>query len=919
MERAQPQQPTRLKLAPASEEFQEIPWSGKIRPGKLRRPERPARTAARPRLTHMIDQDPAPLTLIVAPAGFGKTTVAGEWADTSPQASWITLDSGDAAWPSFWAHVREALARAIPGLGDLVQAAVESIHRPTPLVMGRMLADELLEVREPVRLVLDDLHLAESAEVLAFLDGLLEAPPAHLRLLITSRREPALHARRLRIRGQLKEIHAADLLFTDDEVRAFGSPADGHLGNGATAGALTLLQRTGGWAAGLRLASLIPALPAGAGNASGPPSLDIELATMLLEETLEHWDPVQERILLAAASSTDFTPQLVAALTGDEQKAVAATLRFARTSGICHPSPRFGGEWLEIHPLFREALLARSQATHTPLAIAQWQRTAAAWFERMGMPGEAIEAWLHAGDHDAASQAAEAAMQAALGQEEWPAMARYLEILPDALVRTRPRLLIGRAWIAHLRGQYSQKIAATTAAVALIAEQSLEQSERAALLAELDALKLDNAAAVQASPVDGLERAGRALAGLPPDRQFPIGIATMMTAMALASQGSRERADSLLHDLFAQGARRQNAASIRGLLGLSLLAVQEGNLTQVIRYARSLTGIAEQEQLRLSAGWGRAILADALYDRNHLEESIELNSQVGRDHAYCHFYCVLESQFALAQAYLASGQPGDARRTWDHLLALIDSKNAAEALAIADAYGAYLELLHGDRDAAVHWATHQEPVTVVSSLYAMLNPALIKAIILLGESSRGHLDSAEANIALVQTRATQQHFTRPLVRTEALTAILHLARGERGKADEAFRSSLATGLPRGFTRAYLDLGRLFPQYMEDLHSRTPLPAALSSQLKTQIAGALADPQSRGESLLLDTLTVRELQILSAFAHRLSYDEIAERLFISPHTVKRHACNIYSKFGVSGRSAALRTAHDLGWRPAGPTA
>ncbi len=208
---------------------QPLPWSGRLRRGKLRRPDLPASALPRPRLMARIDDGRSPLTLIVAPAGFGKTTVAAEWASQEPRAAWLTADAADASLPRFWAHLREALGDVAPGFGELVGDALDVPHRATAADLGRLFADELLDAAAPVRLVIDDFHLVPESETHAFLGGLLEIAPPGFRLVITARSEPPLALTRLRLRGAMRELRGNDLLFTAEETRllvARASPGD---------------------------------------------------------------------------------------------------------------------------------------------------------------------------------------------------------------------------------------------------------------------------------------------------------------------------------------------------------------------------------------------------------------------------------------------------------------------------------------------------------------------------------------------------------------------------------------------------------------------------------------------------------------------------------------------------------------------
>jgi LuxR family maltose regulon positive regulatory protein len=212
-------EPRRLTTTQHTPETAPHPWSGRLRRSKLREPELPASVLPRPRLLGRIDDGRCPLTLIVAPAGFGKTTAAAAWASQEPHAAWLTADAADASLPRFWAHLREAIGDVAPGFGELVGDAFDVPYRAPAVDLGRMLADELLDAAMPLRLVIDDFHLVPASETHAFLDGLLEIAPLGFHLVIAARHEPPLDLTQLRLRGEVRELRGGDLLFTAEETQ----------------------------------------------------------------------------------------------------------------------------------------------------------------------------------------------------------------------------------------------------------------------------------------------------------------------------------------------------------------------------------------------------------------------------------------------------------------------------------------------------------------------------------------------------------------------------------------------------------------------------------------------------------------------------------------------------------------------------
>ena len=479
------------------------PWSGRLRRSKLRQPGLPSSVLPRPRLMARIDDGRSPLTLIVAPAGFGKTTVAAEWASQEPHAAWLTADAADASLPRFWAHLREAIGDVTPGFGELVGDALALPHRASAVDLGRMLADELLDAAVPVRLVIDDFHLVPASETHAFLDGLLEIAPPGFHLVIAARHEPPLDLTRLRLRGAIRELRGDDLLFTAEETQLLVARASLWRGEGAAQYAETLWQRTHGWAVGLHLAAITATdATTAAAVLNAAAAAEQRLLDALLDETLASRSPGERLALVRAALPEAFVPPLVAALAGGDDAGAAArdAMRFALAADLCRPSPRYGGEWLEFHPLFREAMLRRLEREETPHSLARLHACAAAWFEVAALGDAAIGHWLAAGEVETAVALVEREIQPAFDREDWPTVARWLTLLPDETIQKHLPLLLAKGWVAHLRGRSLRLLEIVRMIEEQLARGNVPEAGMTVARAEVDLMRHGTLLPIQIDP-----------------------------------------------------------------------------------------------------------------------------------------------------------------------------------------------------------------------------------------------------------------------------------------------------------------------------------------------------------------------------------------------------------------------------------
>jgi ATP/maltotriose-dependent transcriptional regulator MalT len=526
------------------------------------------------------------------------------------------------------------------------------------------------------------------------------------------------------------------------------------------------------------------------------------------------------------------------------------------------------------------------------------------------LPDGAIAHWLAAGETLAAIGLVEREIQPAFDREDWPSVRRWLSLLPDETIRERTPLLLAKGWLAHLRGQAGQLKSTRHALEEQLDLDVLPPAERAAARAELDVMLLGTTLPMQIDPEGALATAQAAIANLLPERRFQYGVAWACYGMALQAAGQGHEALDRL--AWWAEEERVDAASSRGLFGLLFVHWQAGNLSRILSLARTTHEIGSRHRLRLITGWGHRFLGDALYERNDLAGAIEQFAAVARDYEYFHLTGLREVFFGLAQAYLASGRPAEAWSSLRRVREIMLDADALEHLPALDAEEAYLALLAGDLPRALEWALVQTAGVDSATLYVAVHPVFIRAAILCAAGGPQNLAEAMAILTDLRHRAARAHYVGPLVRVDALLAIAHLKLGEREAGLAAMQRSLATGLPQGYCRTYLDLLPVFGDELRLLAPEVEYPLPLRAALETQPVTA-AMP-ALPPNVVDDLLTERERDVLAALSQRLSYKEVAERLFISPLTVKRHASSIYSKLGVTGRTEAIRFADERGVAP-----
>jgi LuxR family transcriptional regulator, maltose regulon positive regulatory protein len=410
-------------------------------------------------LERLADGTARELTLVCAPAGFGKTSLLGDWARRGPQpVAWLSLDVGDNDPVRFWRYIAVALDQVCEGVGERVAALLRG--PPSLEAVVAVVVNALAGQADQVALVVDDYHLIEALAVHDSLGMLLERQPAQLRLVLASRTDPPLPLARLRARGQLTELRERDLRFTSEETALLLGEA---MGLELSAGSVAALSaRTEGWVAGLQLAGLSlrgHADPAGfVATFTGSHRYVLDYLT---EEVLARQPEELVRFLLETSVLARLNGPLCEAVTGraDSQALLEA---IERANLFLIPLDEVRG-WWRYHHLFADLLQARLHRQQ-PERVPELHRAAVAWLERHGLADEAIRHALAAGDMEWASRLVERHADALTLRFEGATLLRWIAALPADLVRSRPRLCLIQAWTALMGGRVDEAEALVTQA-----------------------------------------------------------------------------------------------------------------------------------------------------------------------------------------------------------------------------------------------------------------------------------------------------------------------------------------------------------------------------------------------------------------------------------------------------------------------
>ena len=900
---------------------------------KLYLPRTPLGFVLRPRLVEQLDEGLArELVLVCAPAGFGKTALLADWSQRGQRpVAWLSLDAADNDPVRFWRHVAAALDRVRPGVAERVGPLLAGPSRTSFDGFVSALINELVGHPDPVVLVLDDYHLIEAESVHSSLLFLLEHVPPGLQLVLASRADPPLPLARLRGRGKLAELRTLELRFTDAEAAALLREAVGHdLGDDAVA---ALTARTEGWAAGLQLAAL---------SLQGQSDVTKFVETFsgshryvldyLTTEVLER-QPEQFRAFLLDTSVLDrLCGELCDAVTGrTDSQSMLETIERANLFLVPLDEVR---RWWRYHHLFADLLRTRLQMQQ-PNRVPELHRNAAAWCEEHGLADDAFRHALGAGDARWAARLIEQNADALHLRSEGATLKRWLAALPAEVAESLPRLSLVQARLALLTGRVEQ------------VEDLLDAAERVWTKAPAAADEpyepsVGRAASVYTN-VPAMVAASRAfLAELRGDADTTTSFASR--ALEMLGEGDW-MLESLArgHLAIAEWLRGRLMAAERGFApcvagwrtaGESALVAwgchHIGQIQRALGHPDAALDTYGQA-FELATPPGRPALPAAGAARVGMAEVAYLQGQL--DRALCHVkegipLCrrltyaqpLANGLAVLAWIHHANGDAAGAMDAMREAEQVAPSSQVAELLNPVPARHARLLLAQGDVAAATQW-TEERGLNVDDAPSYPREPAyLVLARVLI---AAGAADRALSLLARLQSDA----MARPgsLVEIHALRALALASLGDQALAVVALAEALTLACSQGYIRVFVDEGSAMGTLHGRLLAMRPDQPALLGDLPVDYLAQLArafhvdaarrDPATRVSfavaSGLVVALSDRELEVLHLLAAGKRNQEIADELYVTRATVKKHITHILDKLGAATRTQAAARARELG--------
>ncbi len=874
---------------------------------KVKPPALPNKLITRPRLTQRIN---APVTLLCAPSGFGKSTLLNEWRQSCGMpVAWVALDADDNHPLRFWSTVVMALQTVNPNLG---QALLSQLRASLPSVLPEIvvrLTNDIVRVTDAsnvcqrIGLVLDDYHHIQHPEIHTSLQTWLEHLPPTLQLVISSHTRPPLALGHLRARGKVAELETDDLRFTLEEgIDFLWQHTPGR--RLAYADMQTLVKRTEGWVAGLTLATLALAQQSDSRQFIETfTGAHTYLREYFLESVLYRQPPSMQAFLLKTAILKNLTGPLCDAVTGQTDGAEMLSHLWQDNLFLARLE---GRDWYRYHDLFAEMLRNQLQMQF-PADIPRLHRRAAEWYRTQNAPADAvyhllaIEAW-----EEAAALIESMALRELEQLGEDSRLLRWLQQLPEAVVQQHKTLLfvyVRLAWVAMSRTDVERFLARIETNIARkpVTEQTSDERE---VLAEIQRIRHSWATGDVAMP--------------PWPTEGEHGDVWQLLN-GIVQYHSDYRRDVIQAE--AQARAVYDAALARRHLFVMLmaggacanLALSRGHLRRSEKIAHQVLqqALALRSKLPEPASIALAALSRVSYERNQLAQAHQLlvrATEVDPNPTSTNVPVMV----AILRAKIQSAQG-------NHEAALATLQAARELHAQRPsgiwldqdliAYQALFCLRQGD------CASAERMLSEAGEAEAHALSALVRAEILL---EQGQAPAAQDLLNRLITQYPHGFYSEPILGARVMLARALFEQHQVNQARQVMAEAVRLAAPESFIRPFLDHGLpSMPLLTLVLHSEH-LAAETQSFVKEILrlvghANETPKPLPKAELMALSTaasISPREQQVLQLVSAGLSNREIAARFSISASTVKTHLENIYRKLGVNSRTQAVAQAQAL---------
>ena len=878
------------------------------------------------------------LTLISAPAGFGKTALISEWVDdlakgnvkenrAAHQIAWLSLDDNDNDLVRFLTYVITALNQT-KAIDLLVEESIGTLQSPRPGIIEALLTtliNEIAAIPDKIVFVIDDYHLIETQSIHTVLNFLLENLPPQLHLVIATREDPPLLLSRYRARGQLTELRVADLRFSLDEAAEFLNLV---MGLKLSVEEIKILEnRTEGWIAGLQLAALSMRgredISKFIENFAGENRYIVDY---LVDEVLQRQPESVRHFLLQTSILDRLNGSLCDTVTTQKESTVLLDALVRENLFVIPLDDKY--HWFRYHHLFADVLHAYLLKEH-PDQVPILHKRASKWYEQNGSLPDAIRHALAADDFGQAAALIERAWPEMDGRFQSATWLGWAKMLPDKMVRVRPVLSVGYAW-ALLNGGEMEAGEVRLQEAERWLDLNLQEGEQPQEMVVVDEEQFRSLPASIATARAYIAQAlgdvagtvmytSQALELLPKQDYTRRGPASAIQGLAYWGLGELDAAHRSLADAMAGFRMAGNITfAISGTYGLADIRIAQGRLRAAMKtYEQALHFLKEQgnpairgeAELYLGLSKLHREMGNTEEAAKNLLRCEQLGEQAGLDD-FPHRWRVYQAQIKVDQGDLSG-----ALDLLDEAQSLYFRTPVPNVRPIA-AWKTQVWVRQGRLREAFTWVREQGLSVDEDLSYLREFEHLTLARVLIAQYRRDGIDHSIGGALQLLNRllkaAEDGGRAGSAIEILILQALAHEAQGDIPSALMPLKQALALAAPQKYVRIFVAEGTPMAHLLYEA-----LAENIEATYTRSLLAAFPDKEphkidaQKGQAELIEPLSERELEVLQLIAEGLTNQEIADRLYLSLHTIKIHARNVYAKLGVKNRTQATAKGKALG--------
>jgi LuxR family maltose regulon positive regulatory protein len=863
-----------------------------------------------------------PVSLVSAPAGYGKSMLLSLWAKSlDRKCAWVSLDRGDNNVHLFLRYFLAAIRTIFPVCCERTGSILQRPTLPPIQTVVGILINEISELERPFVLVLDDYHLVSNEDVHEVIRVFIDHPLTNMHLVIATRRDPSLPLASLSGLGKINQVRLEHLEFTLEETaELINQSLSTPVSKEALVNAHASVE---GWAVGLRLALLAlsskedaEVFLRGLGRGFNP------MQQFLFNEVLSALDPSLKEWLMKASILDRYCASLCEAVCGtgelpesDSSQGQEFIDELIRRNLFClHLDNE--GKWFRFHHQFQVLLKERLVSAFPRQEIDSLYGKASIWFEQQGLIDEALKYSVEINDQSRAALLVLRHGGELIMQERCSRMEAWLQLLEQETIQNDPRLLVLVTWTHHFRLQMDDWKIALDQAQARIDEMSLDPVEQDKHLGLLDAIR-SSYFYLTSNLDEAIDCANRAMDKVPSEYQRLRVHAINVLGLCYQASGRHEELQDFLEGIMTAPENQEPEIQLLLLTLSCTIKWLECRIAQMQPDVFRLHKLSHDSAVPQHKGWAGTYQAMCAYWRNDLDVVEQRLDSSQLKASALHAITYQDESAILTLTHLARGRPHEALKVADCLSDFGLEIGNASMFNLGQALGAEIAIRSASPARAEQWAANYTE-RELNIQFACYEPELTLVKVFIFQNTDDSLERGLRVLSKIERHARSTYFRSLLVKVLCYKSILLDRLNQTQDAVQALEEAVTEAAPGGGTRFFLDAGQSIAQLLGHIetHEHEAFVRHLLNEFKaenSQLTGKSAEAgQGPGDRLSpTSILTTRELDVLSLLARRLRDKQIASELFISTETVKSHLKHIFQKLEVHNRRQAVTRARALG--------